>query len=327
MSDTLRWGIIGTGSICRKFAEGLRDAKGAELVAVGSRTMDRAEEFGQDFDIPHCHGSYADLVADADVQAVYIGTPHVAHADNALQAIEAGQAVLCEKPFTLNAAQARRVVQAARAKGVFCMEAMWTRFLPSIVKLRQMLSENVLGEVRMVLADFGFRGPTDPNHRLLNPELGGGGLLDVGVYPISLASMVLGSPEDVASLAEMGPTGVDTQAGVVLRYPGGKLAVTACGVRTKTPHEAWILGTQGRVKLHAGWWGGSPMTWFPEGADPEEIAPVKVGNGYNYQAEEVARCIAAGKTESAVMPLDETIAIMDTLDKVRSGWGLTYPGE
>jgi len=327
MSSKLRWGIIGAGGIARKFAAGLQSAEAAELVAIGSRSQEKANAFGDEFDIPRRHGSYEALASDAGVDAVYIATPHPMHKPNSILCLEAGKAVLCEKPFTINATEAEEAVAVARDKGVFLMEAMWTRFIPPIVRLRELLADEAIGDVRMVMADFGFRCGWNPESRLLNPELGGGGLLDVGVYPISLAAMILGEPTAVAGLADIGETDVDEQAGMVLAYEGGRLAVLATGVRTSTPHEAVILGTEGRIRLQAGWWAGSTITVSAKGKDAEDIEVPMKGNGFNYEIDEVGRCLAAGKTESDVMPLDETISIVRTMDRLRAQWGLKYPME
>ena len=326
MPDNLRWGILGAGNIARKFAEGLPDAESAELVAIGSRSQDKADAFGSEFAVPHRHGSYEALADDPDVDAIYVATPHPMHRANSILCIEAGKAVLCEKPFTVNAGEAREVIAAARDAGVFCMEAMWSRFLPSMVKVRQLLADGAIGEARMILADFGFRCGWDPAGRLLDPALAGGGLLDVGVYPISLASMVFGAATGVTGSAHIGATGVDEQAAMVLTYPGGALAVLATAVRTSTPHEAWILGTEGRLHLHAGWWQGSTITVHND-ADTRDIDVPTAGNGFNYEADEVARCIAEGKAESDILPLDETVAVMETMDTLRALWGLKYPME
>ncbi len=326
MGETIRWGVIGTGSICRKFAEGLTSAAGAELVAVGSRAADTAEAFGEKFGVARRHASYEALAADGEVDAVYIGTPHPFHKANAILCLTAGKAVLCEKPFAINAGEAAEAIETARREKVFLMEAMWSRFLPATVRTRELIADGAIGEVRMLIADFAFRAGWNPQSRLLDPALGGGGLLDVGVYTVSLASMLLGTPVDVASAAHLGETGVDEQAGMVLRYAGGQLAVLACGVRIGTEHEAMICGTEGRIRLHKPWWRGQKMTVI-RGGDEEVIEAPFEGNGYNYEAEEVGRCLQAGKTESDVMPLDETLAIIKTLDKMRAQWGLKYPME
>ena len=322
-----RWGILGCGKIARKFAEGLVSAKDARLVAVGSRTRENAERFGAEFGVPRLHTGYQALAEDRDVDVVYVATPHPGHKENAIRCLRAGRAVLCEKPFAVNAREAQEMIDVARGEGRFLMEAMWSRFLPSLARLRELLDQGIVGEVRMVQADFGFRLPWNPESRLLDPALAGGGLLDVGVYTVSLASWVLRkAPTGVCALADIGTTGVDEQAAIVLSHDAGELALLACGVRTRTPHEATILGTEGYIRLHGPWWQGAPMT-VHRGEEVERIDLPISGNGYNYEAEEVGRCLADGRTESAVMPLDETAEIMRTLDRVRAGWGLRFPTE
>jgi len=327
MSENTRWGIISTGSIANKFAQGLESAPDAELVAVGSRSQESADAFGDKYNIPHRHASYEALAADADVDAVYIGTPHNLHKENTLLCIEAGKAVLCEKPFAINAAEATEMVQAARDKGIFLMEAMWTRYIPAMVKVRELLAEGVIGDVRMIMADFGFRAGINEEGRLFNPKFGGGGLLDVGVYPISLSSMILGRPERIVSMAEIGSTGVDEQAAMVLGHPGGELAVLATGIRTNTPQGAHILGTDGRIFIHSSWWKPETITLSVSGKDDETIDMPFDGNGYNYEAVEVGKCLHEGKLESDTMPLKESLEIMATMDQIRAQWNLKYPME
>jgi predicted dehydrogenase len=327
MQRQTRWGILATGNIARKFAEGLADVEGARLVACASRSQDRARAFADQFDVPRAHGSYQALARDDEVDVVYIATPHPFHHDNALACLEAGKAVLVEKPFAVNARQGREIVQAARRKGLFCMEAMWTRFFPVMVQLRQILADGRIGQVRMLQADFGFRCNRDPQHRLLNPDLGGGGLLDVGIYPLSLASMVLGEFKHVTGLAEIGDTGVDTQAGIVGRHPGDRISVLSCAVQTATPREAWILGTQGRVHLPDPWFAPRSMTIRDPDGSEEAFEPPATGNGYNHQARAVGDCLARGQTENPDMPLDETLAILETMDQLRDQWDLVYPFE
>jgi len=328
MAEKIRWGILGCGNIARKFAEGLSAVGDAELAAVGSRTQAKAQAFADKFGAARAHDSYEALVADGEVDVVYVATPHALHKDNSILCLEAGKAVLCEKPFTINTVQARQVIDLARKKGLFLMEAMWTRFLPCLARVRQLLADGTIGEVRMIAADFGFRAGVNPESRLFNPALGGGALLDVGVYTVSLASMVFGDePGDVATLAELGATGVDEQSAFVLKYPGGRLASLLTAVRTLTPMEATIMGTEGHIRLHTAWWRGSKMTLSVQGRDEQLIELPPEGNGYNYEAQEVGRCLRAGRTESEVMPLDETLAVMRTLDRIRAEWGLTYPME
>lgn len=358
MTEVTRWGILGTGAIAQQFAQGLRALPEARLVAVGSRTAEGAERFGRIFNVPHRHADYCALVADPDVDVVYIATPHPFHAEHALLCLRAGKAVLCEKPFTLNAAEAQTVITEARARHLFLMEAMWTRFIPAIVQVRRWLAEGVIGEVRMVVADFGFRAPFDPHSRLFDPALGGGALLDVGIYPLSLASMVLGRPVRVVGLAHLGVTGVDEQSACVLEYAQGQLAVLYSAVRTTTPTEACILGTEGSIRIHAPMYRPERLTLSRTGGMDEVARRLPAwgkrvgralglerwwqrlrrasgvtqyfpfqGNGYHYEAAEVARCLQEGRLESPIMPLDETYALMQVLDQLRAQWGLVYPTE
>jgi predicted dehydrogenase len=324
--EKVRWGIFGTGRIAEKFAEGLAVLPGAELVAVGSRTQAAADGFASRFNVPRRHASYAALAADNAVDALYVATPHSLHVENTLMGLEAGKPVLCEKPFTINAGEAEKVIQLARAKKLLVMEAMWTRFLPPMVRLRELLAAGTIGDVRLLMADFGFRRQTMEG-RLFNPALGGGGLLDVGIYPVSLASMIFGAPTQITGLADLGAAGVDEQAAVLLGHAGGKLALLHCAIRLNTPHTACICGTLGRIQLHTGWSRGAAMTLQLDAGGEEFLEFPFTGNGYQFEAEEFMECLHAGRTESAVMPLDETLTIMRTLDTLRQQWGLKYPME
>lgn len=326
MSTKIRWGIIGTGSIAGKFAEALAVLPDAELVAVGSRSTAAADAFAARFNVPRRHASYAALAEDTSVDALYVATPHPLHAENTLMGLAAGKPVLCEKPFTLNAREAATVVRFAREKKLLVMEAMWTRFLPPLVRLREMLAAGAIGAPRMLSADFGFRAAQQVG-RWFDPALGGGALLDVGVYPVSLASMIFGAPSQVTGFADLGPTGVDEQSAMVLRHPKGELAVLNAAIRLNTPQEATVFGTLGRIQMHAGWWKGSAMTHYLDSGGEEFIEFPFTGNGYQFEAVEFMRCLREGRTESPVMPLDETLSIMQTLDTLRAQWGLKYPGE
>lgn len=336
LSGTLRWGVVGTGVIAAKFVADLALLPDAEVVAVGSRTADSAQEFGERFGIGRRYPSYAQLVNDPDLDAVYIATPHPFHAEHALQAIAAGKSVLIEKPFTMNAVEARRVVEAARAARVFCMEAMWTRFLPHMIRLRELLSRGAIGEILAVSADQGMRFEPDPEHRLFAPELGGGALLDLGIYPFSFASMVLGTPETVRASATAAFTGVDQTTSAVLTYPGGAHSVVLCTSAAATPMRAWVAGSQGRIDIDSPWYQVASFTLTRADGTTERFEPpagvVRDGvqgraKGLRFEADEVSRCLRAGKLESPVMPLDETVSIMGTLDEVRDQIGLSYSTE
>ncbi|MDQ4127047.1 MAG: Gfo/Idh/MocA family oxidoreductase [Actinomycetota bacterium] len=323
----VRWGILGTGAIARQFVEGLGSLPEAEVLAVGSRSEASAEKFAQERGIPRRYASYEDLAADPDLDVVYVATPHPFHAGNAELCLGAGKAVLCEKPFTVNAAEAERVVGLARERGLFLMEGMWTRFFPLMERVRALISNGGIGELRMLTADFGFRTDLDPASRLFAPDLGGGALLDVGVYCVSLASMVLGPPLRTAGRSHIGETGVDEQAAVILEHQAGRLSTLSIGIRTATPQEATILGTEGYVKIHPPWWRPTAMTVSRPGKEDEVVEAQTTGNGFNYEAAEVMRCLDEGRTESDIMPLDETLSVMRSMDEIRAAWGLRYPSE
>ncbi len=323
----VRWGILGTGRIAGLFAQGLAVVPEAQLVAVGSRTQEAADAFGERFGAARRHGSYAALAADPEIDVIYVATPHPLHHDNTLLCLRAGKAVLCEKPFALNATEARAMVAEARARGLFLMEAMWSRFYPAFDHLREVLATEALGEVRLLAADLGFRAAINPQGRLFNAALGGGALLDVGVYVVSLASLILGRPTSIASVAHLGTTGVDEQAGILLGYADGQIAQLQTAIRTNTRHEATLMGTTGALRLGLDWHKPDRLTLTRPG-QPEEIIPAPfTGNGYNYEVAAVSASLRAGQTEHPFMPLDETIAIMETLDAIRAQWGLRYPGE
>ena len=326
MTTPFRWGILGTGGIAHKFATGLSVLTDAKAVAVGSRTQAAADKFADEFNIPRRHASYEALANDPEVDAIYIATPHPFHKDNSILCLNAGKAVLVEKPFAINIAEAQAMVDVARAKGVFLMEAMWSRFLPAIVRTREIIARGTIGEVRMLNADFGFRTGINPKGRLFDLNLGGGALLDVGIYPISLAFALFGTPKTIASAAHLGETGADEQAAIVFSYDKGQLALLSTATRTNTAHEALIYGTEGSIRL-PDWWHGQQIILNVNGKPTETIDIPHLGNGYPHEAIEVAACVRAGKHESATMPLDESLTIIRTMDTIRAGWGLKYPSD
>lgn len=325
MSTAVRWGLLATGGIARSFARDLLDA-GHVVTAVGSRAPGAATAFAAEFGIPNPHGSYEQLVADPEVDAVYVATPHPMHLDGALLAIAAGKHVLVEKPFTLNAAQARRIADAAHDAGVIVMEAMWTRYLPHMVRLRELLAAGAIGDVRTVIADHTQALPTDPAHRLQNPELGGGALLDLGIYPVSFAVDVLGLPTAVMAHATMTPTGVDRQTAIVLEHDGGRQAVLHCALDTAGSNRAVVLGTEGAIELDRVWYTPTSLTRYDRDWQVvEQVTPAVSGRGMQYQATELERRI--GGASPSALPIDESVAIMGVLDAVRDRIGLRYPGE
>ena len=325
MSTAVRWGLLATGGIARSFARDLLDA-GHVVTAVGSRAPGAAAAFAAEFGIPNPHGSYEQLVADPEVDAVYVATPHPMHLDGALLAIAAGKHVLVEKPFTLNALQAQRIADAAHDAGVIVMEAMWTRYLPHMVRLRELLAAGAIGDVRTVIADHTQALPTDPAHRLQNPELGGGALLDLGIYPVSFAVDVLGLPTAVMAHASMTPTGVDRQTAIVLEHEGGRQSVLHCALDTAGSNRAVVLGTEGAIELDRVRYTPTTLTRYDrDWRVVEQVTPEVSGRGMQYQAAELERRI--GGASPSALPIDETVAIMGVLDAVRDRIGLRYPGE
>lgn len=325
MNTPIRWGILGLGTIARAFATGLTAVPDAKLVAVGSRSVFKAKEFAKEFGAARTHGSYEDLAKDPEVDAIYIATPHPMHKEDAILCLNHGKAVLCEKPFCVNAKELEEVVAAARAQNVFLMEAMWTRFMPVMAKVREWLAAGRIGDPRLVTADFGFRCAWDPASRLLAPSLAGGGLLDVGIYTVAFTAMVFGAkPSRITGFAHLGETGVDEQAAFVLGYPGGGLASLTCAVRTNTPHGARIDGTDGRIDIPAPFWKATRAV-LTVGSQTETIEAPHKANGYEYEAMEVGRCLRAGLVESPIIPLDESLALMRILDQLRGQFGLRYP--
>ena len=325
--EKIRWGILGTGRIAGDFATGLGAEEDAEVVAVGSRAQATADAFGQRFDIPNRHPTYDALAADPDADIIYVATPHPLHKENTITCLRAGKAVLCEKPFAMNSGEVQEMIDCARTHGRFLMEAMWTRFLPHIQEMKQRIEEGQIGDIRLILADFCYRAELDPEKRTFNPALGGGALLDIGVYPFALAHHLLGGPARIVSLAHLGVTEVDEQVGILFQYDDGALAVMSAAIRASTPHSLVISGTEGEIVAQEGWWLPSGFTISRDGHAQETVRPDIVGNGWNYQARECGRCLRQGLTEHPLMPLDESLAITRLMDGLRAEWGLRYPME
>ncbi len=324
--QTVRWGILGPGHIAYKFAQGLAFVKNARLVAVGSRDEKRAKAFAEKYGLSRAYGSYQQLAADFEVDIVYIATPHGRHYEDMLLCLENGKAVLCEKAFTLNADQARKVVALAREKGLFLMEAMWSRFLPVMQKARQLVEEGEIGEPQMLTAHLGFRPEFDPQSRLFNPELGGGALLDIGVYPVSFTHWYWGVPQKITTEAVIGSTGVDEQESIILQYSKGRQAVLFATLRSFTPGDALIMGSEGYLRIRGPLFRPERLILVRKGKEKTIQVPFE-GNGYNYEAQEAVNCILQGKTESLQMPLEHTLQVMEIMDAIRKQWKMRYPQE
>jgi predicted dehydrogenase len=320
-----RWGILATGHIAARFVEDLRLLPDAEVVAVGSRSVDAARLFADHHNIPRAYGSWAELAADDEVEVVYVATPHAAHYDATMTCLSAGKAVLCEKPFTLDLATSTTLIETARAQDVFLMEAMWMRCNPVVLRVLDLIADGAIGSVTSVQAAFGVAGPFPPEHRMRARALGGGALLDLGVYPISLAHLVLGRPDHIRSWAKLGPEAVDENTGIVLGYDSGAVASLSCGIVGATPLTATISGSTGRIELAEPFFRPSQATLHRADAEPEILPAQLHGNGYQYEAAEVQRCLDAGLRESPLVPHAVTLDVMSLLDTVRTQIGVTYP--
>jgi predicted dehydrogenase len=312
-APSLRWGILAPGGIARSFAGAVRDHTGQKIVAAASRSLDRAQAFARDFDVPHAYGDYAELVANPEVDAVYVSSTHNAHLELTLLAIEAGKHVLVEKPAGFSAAEAQRMLDAARAKGVFLMEAMWTRYLPHTDVARRLLESGALGEVRLVTADFGVNVPFDAASRMYDPAKAGGSLLDLGVYPISFAQFALPSLGDSPVLhvaGSLSPTGSDAQVSLILQADASSHALLHVGVEARTPWTATISGTAGRIEIDSPFWSPSALTFYPNDAEPERYPghpTITASGGMAFEAAAFARYVTDGLDDSPLHPFSEAI--------------------
>lgn len=327
MDRNVTWGILGTGDIARQMAEDLRLVQGAELRAVASRNLNRARAFAETHGIPEPHGDYASLAADPAIDVVYVATPHPRHCADALLCLEHGKGVLCEKPLAMNLGEVDRMIDAAESSGSFLMEAMWTAFFPAMIGLRGDIAAGRIGDVRLVMANFSYKAAYDPASRLFDPHLGGGALLDIGVYPIALADMVFGrEPESIHTAWTPTPTGVDASAAIILDYGGGQRALLNHSLAYDAPQEAIIAGDSGTIRIPEQFSQPDRYLIDTEGALREHDFERK-GFGYHLEAAAVTACVRDGDRSCATVPWSMSRRIARTLDRVRGAWGLTYPME
>lgn len=327
MSRRIRWGVVATGNIAGVFTKDLGLLPDHEVVAVGSRSKRRAERFALHWKVPNAYGSYQEVADDPDVDVVYVATPHSDHLETTRYALERGKAVLCEKAFTVNAKEAKELIDLARSNNTFLMEAMWMRCNPLHLRLKDLVNSGDLGEPRHVKAELGFVADYDPKGRLFAPELAGGALLDVGVYPIAFAHHLLGAPDSVHATATKAPTGVDSSVGVLLGYESGAVATCVGSLDATLPGQATFAGTEGWVELDRSFHDTNRFVVHRPGKDPEPVTVELLGVGYTYEALEVARCLSAGLVESPLVTHADTLAVMDVLDSVRDQIGVRYPND
>ncbi|MDQ0863314.1 Gfo/Idh/MocA family protein [Arthrobacter globiformis] len=323
----IRWGILGTGFIAGLQTQDLAE-NGFTVQAVGSRNAESSKAFSEKFAIPTAHASYEALVADPDVDVVYIASPHTYHHAHALLALNAGKHVLVEKPFTINAREAQEIFTLAEAKGLVALEAMWSRFLPHMIRLREIIAEGSLGQIRKVTASHNQNLPKDPAHRLNDPALGGGALLDLGVYPVSFVFDVLGTPDTIRASASMTATGVDRQTAAIFEYADGQQALVDCALDIASNNRAAIIGTEGWIDVEPTWYNPTPFTWF----DAQGNVVVKfdqrvTSRGMQYQAAEMERLVSEGLTAGTVLPPSESVAVMAAMDEIRRQIGLKYDAD
>jgi len=326
MTEPIRWGILGAGGIAATVAADIAASDGSKLAAVGARDGARSAAFAESHGVARSYGSYRELVADPDLDIIYVATTHAQHYEHALLALEAGKPVLVEKSFTLNARQAREVVSTARSHGLFCMEAMWMRFNPLIRETQRLTASGRIGDLVSVRADLSHRFEYDPSHRLFDLGAGGGALLDVGVYPATFAWLFLGRPDAVQATGVLSPTGSDATAAVQWAYHTGQLAQLHASAVCESPYGALVTGTQGWISVETPI--HRPGAIIVHTSDGEVVLTDDLrGNGYGPQVAEVERCLRAGELESPHVPLDDTVAILETLDEARRQIGVRYPAD
>lgn len=320
----IRWGIVGPGRIAAKVVADFAYAPGAVAVAAASRSIERARAFCDEHGLETAYGSYADIIAAPDIDVLYIATPHPQHHRIALAALQAGKAVLVEKTFTATVAGAEDIVAAAQGNGVFAMEAMWTRFQPAVVAARALIEDGAIGEVRQLQADLGVNRPYDESDRLFDPAQGGGALLDLGVYVVSIAQYFLGAPDRLEITGSRAPTGVDWEFGLLLGYDDGRAATLLGSLRHHTPGAARIFGTKGFIEIPPRFHHPDRIVLHRTGAEPEVLVRPPQGAGYSHELVEVSACLREGRTESSVMPLADTLAVQRILNGAAERLGVFH---
>ena len=324
MNRPYRWGILGAGNIAGKFASALQYTEGAEVFAVASRDGGRGNALGEKHGAARMYDNYEQLAADDEVDIIYIATPHAFHCEQAIMCLEQHKPVLCEKPLALNADQVTRMAAAAKQHDTFLMEGMWSRFMPSINKVLELIEEDVIGEVQYVRADFGFAAPYKPEGRLFNLQLGGGALLDVGIYPLFLTTLLLGQPSRIQSMGKLSATGADEYCNIQFQYAGGQTAGIFCSITVKTSLTAEICGAKGRILLHEPWYKSNELTLTLNDGGTRNFAFPHEHNGFEYEIREVMQCLDKGLTECPLMRHHFSLGMATTLDTVREQCGIVY---
>jgi predicted dehydrogenase len=314
MNKTYKWGILGPGKIAHRFAEALQNVPGAETFAVASRVKKRALEFAAKYHVPVVHDNYESLIQDPEVDIIYIATPHSFHHEQAIMCLNNKKAVLCEKPLSVDFKRSLQIVTAARNNNTFLMEAMWTRFMPATLKVLELIKEGKVGEVKCICADFGDNFPYDPTSRVYDLKLGAGSILDIGIYPLFLVLLILGKPDEIKSFAHLANTGADDLASTILSSN-----------ILHTPITAEIMGTEGMITMHSTWYNTKSISFSKTGQETQLLDVSYQGNGFEFQIQEVMKCIDRGAKESSLMPLDFTLLLSKTMDEICHQCGIVYP--
>lgn len=325
MHRKFNWGIIGIGGIAAKFAEGLQTTTNGNLLAVASRDKKKAEVFASRFNVPVAYGKYEEIIKNKEIDIIYIATPHNLHFENTMMCLENNIPVLCEKPFAINSNEVKKMISKAREKNVFLMEALWTAFLPSIIKVKEVIKNGDLGKIHFIRADFGIQPERNPNGRHFDIKLGGGSLLDVGIYPAFLALELLGKPKEIKAMASIGTTGVDENCGYMFKYPDGQIATLFSSIAARSGIDAMIVGEKARIFIHSHFFMPTLVSLITNDGKIIDITPKYIGNGYNYEADEVMNCIETKKNESSIMSHNKSIELIEILDEIRKQCEIRYP--
>jgi predicted dehydrogenase len=325
--SSIRFGIIGPGKIANRFATSFENVTGGKVYAIASRDLAKARAFADTYKAEKSYGSYEELLNDPNVDAIYIATPHPFHYEQTLLCLNAGKPVICEKPLALNYKQASEMITTAKKNNVFLMEAMWSRFFPATKKTLELVQSGIIGEVKYVQADFGFAAPVDLNNRVYNLSLGGGAQLDVGVYPLFLALVLLGRPDQIKAISQLASTGADTTTGALLSYKNGSIAHILSSIVTDSPKQADIMGTKGRIIMQSPWHKSQQITIKLHSGEVTEFPFPYPNNGFQFQAEEVINCLKTNKKESDLMPHSLSLLMAEVSDEIRKQGGIKYAAD
>jgi predicted dehydrogenase len=320
----IKFGIIGLGKIAHKFAHDINLTPGAILQSVGSRNLDKAKAFAITYQAHNFYDSYEKVAADKEVDIIYIATPHVFHFNNTMMCLNAGKAVICEKPFAMNQEQVSLMIHTAKSKKLFLMEAFWTRFIPGTLKVIELIEQQIIGDIYSINANFGYVATTNPSSRLISPALGGGALLDIGIYPVFISTLLLGKPVEIKSMGQLTTTGIDQQCAMLMKFESGAIAALEATFMSQTSNTATIYGSKGKIIMHAPFHHTSLITIALNDQEAYSITTPLLGNGYTYEIMEVIDCMTVGKLESDKMNHQTSLDLMVTLDNIRALIGLTY---